>query len=80
MQSYKNENLQIYHQKHHQQEQLQQHNNNELKSSMVKQINNKTLEDLIHLSGPLTEDAVLKCLQARFASTQYHVSSSSCTI
>lgn len=33
-----------------------------------------TLEDLIHLPGPLTEDAVLKCLQARFCAKQYHVS------
>ncbi|KAG5334152.1 MYO7A protein, partial [Acromyrmex heyeri] len=29
-------------------------------------------DDLIHLSGPLTEDAVLKCLQARFCAKQYH--------
>lgn len=35
------------------------------------------LDDLIHLPGPLTEDAVLKCLQARFCAKQYHVSSSS---
>lgn len=34
------------------------------------------LDDLIHLPGPLTEDAVLKCLQARFCAKQYHVSSS----
>lgn len=32
------------------------------------------LDDLIHLPGPLTEDAVLKCLQARFCAKQYHVS------
>ncbi|KAF4519847.1 hypothetical protein B566_EDAN006861 [Ephemera danica] len=32
------------------------------------------LEDLIHLPGPLTEDAVLRALQARFAATQYFVS------
>ncbi|XP_033331709.1 unconventional myosin-IXb-like dachs isoform X1 [Megalopta genalis] len=31
-----------------------------------------TLDDLIHLPGPLTEDAVLKCLQARFCAKQYH--------
>lgn len=31
------------------------------------------LDDLIHLPGPLTEDAVLKCLQARFCAKQYHV-------
>ncbi|XP_076268731.1 unconventional myosin-IXb-like dachs isoform X3 [Rhynchophorus ferrugineus] len=28
--------------------------------------------DLIHLSGPLTEDAVMKCLQSRFASNQFY--------
>jgi len=32
-------------------------------------------DDLIHLPGPLTEDAVLKCLQARFCAKQYHVRS-----
>lgn len=32
------------------------------------------LEDLIHLTGPLTEDAVLRALQARFAATHYFVS------
>ncbi|XP_043288303.1 unconventional myosin-IXb isoform X2 [Venturia canescens] len=31
-----------------------------------------SLDDLIHLPGPLTEDAVLKCLQARFCAKQYH--------
>ncbi|XP_018336090.1 unconventional myosin-IXb isoform X2 [Agrilus planipennis] len=30
------------------------------------------IEDLIHLQGPLTEDAVMKCLQARFAATNYY--------
>jgi hypothetical protein len=34
------------------------------------------LEDLIHLAGPLTEDAVLKCLQARFCASQFYVSTS----
>ncbi|KAK6632528.1 hypothetical protein RUM43_013296 [Polyplax serrata] len=29
------------------------------------------IHDLIHLTGPLTEDAVLKCLQARFGVSQY---------
>ncbi|XP_030768013.1 unconventional myosin-IXa isoform X2 [Sitophilus oryzae] len=28
--------------------------------------------DLIHLPGPLTEDAVMKCLQSRFASNQFY--------
>jgi hypothetical protein len=32
------------------------------------------LEDLTHLAGPLTEDAVLKCLQARFCASQFFVS------
>ncbi|XP_014228252.2 unconventional myosin-IXb [Trichogramma pretiosum] len=31
-----------------------------------------SIEDLIHLPGPLTEDAVLKCLQARFCLQRYH--------
>ncbi|XP_054287258.1 unconventional myosin-IXb-like [Macrosteles quadrilineatus] len=30
------------------------------------------LEDLIHLAGPLTEDAVLKCLHARFSASQLY--------
>uniref|UniRef100_A0A1Y1LI47 Myosin motor domain-containing protein n=3 Tax=Photinus pyralis TaxID=7054 RepID=A0A1Y1LI47_PHOPY len=30
------------------------------------------LEDLIHLQGPLTEDAVMKCLQARFAASNFY--------
>ena len=34
------------------------------------------LQDLIHLAGPLTEDAVLKCLQARFCASQFFVSTS----
>ena len=33
-------------------------------------------DDLIHLPRPLNEDAVLKCLQARFCAKQYHVSNS----
>lgn len=32
------------------------------------------LNDLIHLTGPLTEDAILKCLMARFSAKQYCVS------
>lgn len=31
-------------------------------------------EDLIHLSGPLTEDALIRCLQARCAATRNFVS------
>ncbi|XP_048526207.1 myosin-I heavy chain isoform X1 [Dendroctonus ponderosae] len=30
------------------------------------------IEDLIHLPGLLTEDAVMKCLQARFAANQFY--------
>ncbi|CAH1155682.1 unnamed protein product [Phaedon cochleariae] len=30
------------------------------------------LEDLIHLHGPLTEDAVMKCLQARFQASYFY--------
>ncbi|CAH1367105.1 unconventional myosin-Ia isoform X2 [Tenebrio molitor] len=30
------------------------------------------LDDLIHLQGPLTEDAVMKCLQARFAASNFY--------
>lgn len=32
------------------------------------------LDDLIHLQGPLTEDAVMKCLQARFNASNFYVS------
>ncbi|XP_018311210.1 LOW QUALITY PROTEIN: unconventional myosin-IXa [Mycetomoellerius zeteki] len=35
-------------------------------------VTSTAFDDLIHLSGPLTEDAVLKCLQARFCAKQYH--------
>lgn len=31
-------------------------------------------EDLIHLSGPLTEDALIRCLQARCAASKCYVS------
>lgn len=34
----------------------------------------KEMEDLIHLSGPLTEDAVMKTMQARFENGKYFVS------
>lgn len=30
------------------------------------------LEDLIHLEGPLTEDAVMKCLQTRFRASNFY--------
>lgn len=33
-----------------------------------------TVEDLIHISGPLTEDAIIKVLQARFYKGLYYVS------
>ena len=32
------------------------------------------VEDLIHLYGPLTEDALIRCLQARCAAGKQHVS------
>lgn len=32
------------------------------------------MDDLIHLLGPLTEDAVMKTLQARFIEKKYFVS------
>lgn len=32
------------------------------------------MNDLIHLMGPLTEDAVMKTLQARFTEKKYFVS------
>lgn len=35
---------------------------------------NAELEDLIHLPGPLTEDAVMKCLHARFNNNDFYVS------
>lgn len=34
----------------------------------------KDMEDLIHLQGPLTEDAVMRTLQARFNEHKYFVS------
>ncbi|XKL63274.1 hypothetical protein PGB90_005638 [Kerria lacca] len=35
-------------------------------------VHNGQLQDLIYLPGPLTEDAVLKCLHARFSAKQYY--------
>lgn len=32
------------------------------------------LPDLTHLPGPLTEDAVIKCLQAKFYANNFYVS------
>lgn len=37
-------------------------------------ISPKDIEDLIHLQGPLTEDAVMRTLQARYDSKKYFVS------
>lgn len=34
----------------------------------------KDMEDLIHLPGPLTEDAVMRTLQARFQDGKHFVS------
>ena len=33
-----------------------------------------TMEDLIHITGPLTEDAILRVLQARFYKAMHYVS------
>ncbi|XP_044001264.1 unconventional myosin-IXb isoform X2 [Aphidius gifuensis] len=41
-------------------------------NQVINTITSTLLDDLIHLSGPLTEHAVLKCLQARFFAKQYH--------
>ena len=44
--------------------------------SLVEEMKNSSLakiEDLINLQGPLTEDAVLKTLQARFYNQKYQV-------
>lgn len=35
---------------------------------------NTHLADLTHLAGPLTEDAVIKCLQAKFYANKFYVS------
>lgn len=43
-------------------------------SQVINTTTSTSLDDLIHLSGPLTEHAVLRCLQARFCAKQYHVS------
>jgi len=39
-----------------------------------RKVNLSEIEDLIHLDGPLTEDAVIRCLQARSSSGKYSVS------
>ena len=36
------------------------------------------VDDLIHLAGPLTEDAVLKTLQARYYAQEYFVNQFLC--
>lgn len=40
----------------------------------ARKIEPKNMEDLIHLQGPLTEDAVMRALQARFNDGKYFVS------
>ena len=47
--------------------------NNDNSSSTVKTLP-ADMEDLINLSGPLTEDAVMKTLQSRFNDKNYFVS------
>lgn len=37
-------------------------------------VQSKDMDDLIHLQGPLTEDAVMRTLQARFNDEKYFVS------
>lgn len=39
-----------------------------------RKIEPKDIEDLIHLQGPLTEDAVMRTLRARFNEGKYFVS------
>ena len=46
---------------------------NDLKTAISQQ-NSKQIQDLIHLNRPLSEDIVVKCLQARFAANHYYVS------
>lgn len=36
-------------------------------------VQSKEMDDLIHLQGPLTEDAVMRTLQARFNDGKYFV-------
>ena len=47
-------------------------------ASVMSEMRNKNVysdvHDLIHLPGPLTEDALLRALQARFLSKEYFVS------
>lgn len=45
-----------------------------MQQNQTQNANCGNLEDLIHLQGPLTEDAVMKCLQARFAQSNFYVS------
>lgn len=40
---------------------------------MVTELASIDMDDLIHLLGPLTEDAVMKTLQARFIEKKYFV-------
>lgn len=47
---------------------------NRIVANTEKTILPKDMEDLIHLPGPLTEDAVMRTLQARFAAGKYFVS------
>ena len=43
-------------------------------SSSSSSLYHQSIEDLINIEGLLTEDAVVKILQARFYSGQYYVS------
>lgn len=43
-------------------------------NATFKKLECQDIEDLIHISGPLTEDAVMKTLQSRFNEKKYYVS------
>lgn len=47
-------------------------------SNSTTELATSDMDDLIHLLGPLTEDAVMKTLHSRFNEKKYFVSSSLC--
>lgn len=67
-------------QQHHQQNQSQHQTSNVQQPPAARQFSmapkapSKDMDDLIHLPGPLTEDAVMRTLQARFAEGKHFVS------
>lgn len=71
--------VKFQHQQQNQQNQTQQQNHfQQLPTarhySMAPKAPSKDMDDLIHLPGPLTEDAVMRTLQARFAEGKHFVS------